>query len=162
MVVVVFLAAAATALAGGGKGGGRSGSSFDVPRGQWWKRAVMVENLKLSEGQVEKLDDLYVDYRKKDIKLRAEREIVEVDLQKILESKSPDYSAAEKLIDKYEDARSKMSKQRMLMLLGVRKVLTRDQYLKLKSTRSQKGYGGRGKGGKKQGGRGGKGEKSRR
>jgi len=114
----------------GGKGGGKG--ELGMPRGAWWQRPDVVKELSLSTKQKEKIEALTLTHRKEMIKLRADLELVEVDLDPLLAADKLDEKAIGKKMDEVEAVRAKISRSRMDMLFEIRKVLTRDQYLKLK------------------------------
>ena len=121
----------------GDKGGGGSGS-LGMPRGAWWERSSVVKQLNLSKEQQQKIQTIALAHRKEMIMLRAELEIKEVDLDPLLAADKLDEKKIKDTIGDIEVTRAKISKSRMNMLLEVRKVLTRDQYVKLKQYKGTK------------------------
>ncbi len=134
IIALVFLALpiAADAYAGGGKGGG---AGLGMPRGAWWQQESVVKSLSLSKKQQEKIEALTLAHRKEMIELRAQLELNEIDLDPLLSAGKLDEKAIAKKVDEIESVRAKISRSRMSMLIEIRKVLTRDQYLKLKELR---------------------------
>lgn len=146
ILMPLLLIAALTAATGsvqakqGGKRG--PGGEIGIPHGNWWTRANVQEKLKLSDKQIKQLETIGRDGRKQMVKLHAELELLNIDLEPIIGAKTFDRKAAEAVIDKMEGVRAKMAKQRITMLLDMREVLSQSQYLKLKEI---KGSGRRGK-----------------
>lgn len=157
-MVALMLPAVSYAQGPGGKGGDKG--EMGMPRGAWWQRQDVVKELGLSKKQQEKIETLTLAHRKDMIKLRAELELKEVDLDPLLSASKLDDKKIMALMGEIETVRSRISRSRIDMLYGIRKVLTRDQYLKLKQFKGRRsGKGQRGGGGaiKKPRGRGGAG-----
>jgi len=140
IVVAVAVPALVRAMPQGGKEGG---GGMQMPRGAWWQRAEIAKKVGLTDEQKDKIQKLATARRKGMIKLRAELELLEVDLDPLLEAEKLDEGAINKLVNQMEAVRAKIGKNRIDMLIQIRKVLTRDQYLKLKQIR---GPGGRDRG----------------
>jgi Spy/CpxP family protein refolding chaperone len=111
------------------------GDNIGIPHGRWWGRQRVRENLKLSDTQIEKLETISLTGRKEMIRLKADMEILGLELNPLMEAKKFDRAAVEAVIVKIEGIRAKMSKVRTKMLLDTREVLTQDQYKKLKEFR---------------------------
>jgi Spy/CpxP family protein refolding chaperone len=145
VMVALMLPAVAHAQGHGGKGGGKGGgkSELGMPRGAWWQRQDVVKELSLSSKQQEKIGTLTLAHRKDMIKLRAELELKEVDLDPLLSASKLDDKKIMALVGEIETVRSRISRSRIDMLYGIRKVLTRDQYLKLKQYKGRRQGKGR-------------------
>ncbi len=143
VVMVAMTALALPALAqprgpeGGGPGGG--GGELGMPAGAWWQRAALVKQIGLTEEQQQKIQQAFLEHRKKMIRLRGEIEIQELELEPLLSAKTLDEGKLEKVIDAIEKLRSKMSRERMEMLLTIRKTISAEQYEKLKGLRGRRG-----------------------
>jgi Spy/CpxP family protein refolding chaperone len=130
MVALMLPALAFAQGPGGRKSGGKGG--LGMPRGAWWQRQQVVKELGLSGKQQEKIETLTLAHRKEMIKLRSELQTKEVDLDPLLSASKLDDKKIMALMGEIETIRSRISRSRIDMLYGIRKVLTRDQYLKLK------------------------------
>jgi Spy/CpxP family protein refolding chaperone len=130
VAVLLIVPALAYAQGPGGKGGGKG--EMGMPRGAWWQRQEVAKELGLSNKQKEKIEELTLAHRKDMIKLRAELELKEVDLDPLLAASTLDDKKIMALMGEIETIRSRISRSRIEMLYGIRKVLSRDQYLKLK------------------------------
>jgi len=133
-VIAVLLVVPALAYAQGPEGKGEMG----MPRGAWWQRSQVVKELGLSNKQKEEIESLTLAHRKEMIKLRAELELKEVDLDPLLSASTLDDKKIMALVGEIETIRSRISRSRIEMLYGIRKVLTRDQYLKLKQLKDSR------------------------
>jgi len=130
--------------------GGMGGGGFHIgPSGMWWKNPMVVQRLTLTPEQTKKMDDIFQQSRLQLIDLRANVEKQEVMLEPVLSASTLDSVKAMAQIDKVADARASLEKADAKMLLGIRGVLTPDQWTKLRTH----GSGGPGAGG--QGGPGG-------
>lgn len=149
LMIVVMVATTALALPalaqprgpeGGGPGGpGGGGGELGMPHGAWWQRAAVVKQIGLTEEQQQKIQRAFLEHRKKMIRLRGEIEIQELELEPLLSAKKLDAGKLAKVIDAVEKLRSKMSRERMEMLLTIRKTISAEQYEKLKGLRGRRG-----------------------
>ena len=136
------------------RGGDRRGmgGAFHVgPEGMWWKNPRVVENLSLTPDQVKRMDGIFQESRLKLIDLRANVQKQEVMLEPLLSANTLDAPKAQAQIDKVADARAELEKANARMLLGIRGVLTPNQWTKLHDRRGPGEPGGpggmRGRGG---------------
>ncbi|MBT3182411.1 MAG: periplasmic heavy metal sensor [Deltaproteobacteria bacterium] len=136
VVVLVALIFSADAFARGGERGEMGGGGH---RGKWWKDAEVVKTLNLTEKQVEGINKISSDERRGQIKVRSDLEILRIDMDDAMEAKELDSGKVNKLIDKYASLKAQHAKGRMKSLLEIRKLLTQEQYLKLKAMRPERG-----------------------
>jgi Spy/CpxP family protein refolding chaperone len=155
----------------GGSGGFRDGgmgmgaSLRIAPPGMWWKSPAIVQKLTLTPDQTRKMDDIFQAARIQLIDLKANVEKQNVMLEPMLSANPPDTVKTLAQIDKVAQARAELEKANAKMLLGIRGVLTPDQWTKLRtggpgasSASGQPGGGGpgdRGRGPRGSGGGGG-------
>jgi Spy/CpxP family protein refolding chaperone len=145
---------------GGGMGMGRGmsmGRGYGAPSpqpglgpmergmGRWWKNPEMVEKLGVTADQQKKMDDIFQQHRLKLIDLNASVEREEVTLEPMMAADQPDEARIVAQIDKVAQARAELEKANARMLLGIRRVLTPDQWKKLQAEtpRPGRGPGGR-------------------
>ena len=124
-----------------GSGGmGMHPGSRIVPPGEWWKNPDTIQQLSLTADQQKKMDDIFQQSRLALIPLKANLEKQEVLLEPMLNANPPDSAKALAQISKVADARAELEKTNAKMLLGIRSVLTADQWTKLQtSERSRRG-----------------------
>ena len=120
----------------GGFHGVQQGGFHIGPQGMWWRNPMVVERLTLTPDQVKRMDGIFQESRLQLIDLRANVEKQEVMLEPLLSANPLDTVKAELQINKVADARADLEKANAKMLLGIRAVLTPDQWTKL-STRGQ-------------------------
>jgi len=111
---------------------GRQGGFHIGPQGMWWRNPRVVERLTLTPDQVKRMDGIFQESRLHLIDLRANVEKQEVMLEPLLSANPLDTAKAQAQIDKVADARADLEKANAKMLLGIRAVLTPDQWTRLR------------------------------
>lgn len=101
--------------------------------GRWWNNPQMVEKLALSSDQQKKMDDIFQQNRLKLIDLNATLRKEEVTLEPLVSADQPDEARILAQIDKVAQARAELEKANARFLLGIRRLLTPDQWKKLQA-----------------------------
>jgi Spy/CpxP family protein refolding chaperone len=109
--------------------------------GRWWKNPEMVEKLGVTADQQKKMDDIFQQHRLKLIDLNASVEREEVTLEPMMGADQPDEARIVAQIDKVAQARAELEKANARMLLGIRRILTPDQWKKLQAEAPRPGRG---------------------
>lgn len=104
--------------------------------GRWWKDPQMVEKLGVTADQQKKMDDIFQQHRLKLIDVTAAVEREEVTLEPMMAADQPDEARIVAQIDKVAQARAELEKANARMLLGIRRILTPDQWKKLQAERA--------------------------
>jgi protein CpxP len=123
------------------------------PGGRWWNSPEMVQKLNLNSDQQKRMDDIFQQNRLKLIDLNASLQKEEITLEPLVASDSPDEAKILAQIDKVAQGRAELEKANARFLLGIRRVLTPDQWKKLQAEGPQdapppmRGGGPRGPGG---------------
>jgi Spy/CpxP family protein refolding chaperone len=139
-----------------GPEGGPMGGGFHLgPAGMWWKNPMVVQRLTLTPEQTKKMDDIFQQSRLQLIDLKANVEKQQVMLEPLISANPVDTNRAMAQIDKVAQARAELEKADARMLLGIRAVLTPDQWTKLRDHQFGGGPGGQGGPGSGPGGQGG-------
>jgi Spy/CpxP family protein refolding chaperone len=115
-------------------GGMRSGLRIGPP-GIWWHNPDLVQKLNLTPDQQKRMDDILQQSRLQLIDLRANVEKQEVLMEPMLAANPPDTNKILAQIDHTAQARAELEKANAKMLLGIRNVLTPDQWTKLQAER---------------------------
>ena len=116
--------------------GGPMDSAFRiVPPGMWWKNPMVIQRLTLTPEQTKKMDDIFQQSRLQLIDLKANVEKQQVLLEPMLSANPLDSTKAMAQIDKVAQSRADLEKAHARMLLGIRTVLTPDQWTKLNDRR---------------------------
>jgi len=118
---------------GGGMGGGMGAMGRMGPGGMWWKNPTIVQRLTLTPEQTKKMDEIFQASRISLVDLKANVEKQELMLEPLLSANPPDTAKALAQIDKVAQARAALEKENARMLLGIRGVLTPDQWTKLRA-----------------------------
>ena len=112
------------------------------PHGRWWNNPEMAQKLGLTPEQQAKIDDVFQQSRLKLIDLNASLQKEEVILEPLVGADQPDESKILPQIDRVAQARAELEKANARMLLGIRRVLTPEQWKKLRAEeRSRPGMG---------------------
>jgi len=103
--------------------------------GTWWRNRNNIALLSLTEEQQQKMDDVFQQFRIKLIDLKATLEKEEAILEPLMKAERLDEIKVGMQIDKVADARAELEKGNSRMLLGIRVVLTPEQWDKLNSSK---------------------------
>ena len=107
--------------------------------GEWWKDSNIAKKLQLSDGQVTQLDQTFYDHKVKLIDYGAAMEKEDLNLQKLLDADVPNEGLVETQVDQVLAARGKLEREYTMMNLDLRKVLSIEQWRRLKSIREERG-----------------------
>lgn len=107
--------------------------ALGIPGGRWWTRPEMAQKLGLTADQTKKMDDTFQQYRLKLIDLNAAVQKEEAIMEPLVAAEQPDEAKIVAQIDKVAVARAELEKANARMLLGIRRLLTPEQWNKLKS-----------------------------
>jgi Spy/CpxP family protein refolding chaperone len=118
-----------------------------APGGMWWKDPATITALSLSDDQQKKMDTIFQDSRLRLIDLKANLDKQQVLLQPMLDANPPDTNKVLAQIDRVAQARAELEKANAKMLLGIRGVLSADQWTKLQATQKTRRMNYKGKGG---------------
>ncbi len=122
-------------LHGPGGPGGPGGSLRLGPPGRWWDDPEFVKKLGLSEDQQKKMDDIFNTNRLKLIDQFAAVQKEEATMEPLVAADPPDEAKLLAQIDRVAQARVELEKANARVLLGIRRQLTHEQWLKLKAER---------------------------
>ncbi len=107
------------------------------PPGKFWDNPEMVRRLNLTADQQKKLDDVFQQSRLKLIDLHAALEKEEAMLEPLMRAAQPDDSKVLPEIDRIAQARAELEKANARLLLGIRHVLTPEQWETLQRDQMQ-------------------------
>jgi Spy/CpxP family protein refolding chaperone len=103
------------------------------PPGIWWKNPDIIQKLTITPDQQKRMDDIFQQSRLQLIDLKAAVEREEVTLEPMLAANPPDTNRVLSQIDRVAQARAELEKANAKMLLGIRTILTPDQWTKLQA-----------------------------
>jgi Spy/CpxP family protein refolding chaperone len=99
--------------------------------GKWWKNSELVQKVGVSDQQVTQMEQIFQNSRTKLVDLRANLEKAEMALEPLMEADNPNEAQIGAAIDRVSQARAALEKEHAMMLVGIRKVLTLNQWKKL-------------------------------
>jgi Spy/CpxP family protein refolding chaperone len=96
---------------------------------KWWMSEQYIRELTLTQDQSRRIEEIF---QAKLPTLRAQKKALD-DAEKQFQAtmQRGNYSAAMEQVDQLEAARAALNRSRSLMLVNMRQVLTRDQWIKL-------------------------------
>jgi Spy/CpxP family protein refolding chaperone len=109
--------------------------------GKWWDDPQKAQQIGLSADQQKKMDDIFQQNKLKLIDLNASLQKQEEIMHPLMEAEQPDENKILSQIDAIAQARAELEKANARMLLGIRQVMTPDQWTKLKAMRESEGFG---------------------
>jgi len=121
------------------------GMMMPGPAGKWWNNPELARRLNLTADQQKRMDEVFQQNRLRLIDLHAAVEKEEAILDPLIEAANPDDAKVLPQIDRVAQARAELEKANARLLLGLRHVLTPEQWKKLASgERGPHGPEGRG------------------
>jgi Spy/CpxP family protein refolding chaperone len=109
-----------------------------LPPGRWWKNAEAVKAVGLNDGQIQKIETIFLDSRIKLVDIHASLEKEEIKLEPSLEADNPDENAVFSAIDRIAAARANLEKANAQMVFAIQRVLTPEQWKTLHELRSRR------------------------
>ncbi len=104
----------------------------DGPMGKWWLNPRMSEQLKLTDKEVNKLNEQYVESHRKMIDLKSNVKKERFELSNLLDSEPMDEGAVKAQFKKLEKARNSLSSERIDNLIASRKILGKKRFQQVK------------------------------
>lgn len=108
-----------------------AGRGNEMPQGKWWDRPELVKRIKLSQDQRRRMDDVFQQIRPKLIDLRAAVDKEEAAMEPLMDGAQLDDAKILPQIDRIADARAELEKAEARLVLGLRHVLTPEQWAML-------------------------------
>lgn len=115
----------------------RTGRFMGRGMGAWWKNPELAQKVGLSDDQTQQLEKISYQSKLQMIDLRATLEKEQLNLHQQLESDQPNEDSVLGQVDKVAEARAAIEKARVQTMLATRKVLTPDQWKKLRAARRE-------------------------
>ena len=110
------------------------------PPGRWWNNPQMVQRLGINSDQQKKMDDIFQQNRLRLVDLNASLQKDELILEPLVAAEQPDEAKILAQIDKVAQSRAELEKANARFLLGIRRVLTQDQWKKLQAETQQNAF----------------------
>jgi Spy/CpxP family protein refolding chaperone len=108
-------------------------SGQDVPAGKWWYNPKIRKNLSLSQNEIDQLDKLFANSRRKFIEFKSAVEREQFELDQLLSKKKVNNAAVRMQFQKLEQARKNLADERLTFVMGVRNILGSERFQQLKS-----------------------------
>lgn len=107
--------------------------SFHEGHGRWWDNPHMSKDIGLTDAQKKQMDAIFARYRQQLSDLKAKLDKDESAMRPMIEADHPDKGKILKQIDTIAQARANLEKTNARMLLGIRGVMTMDQWKTLRN-----------------------------
>ncbi len=103
------------------------------PPGRWWNNLAFASQLGLTPEQQKRMEMVFQQNRPTLINLNAAVRKAEADMEPLLAADQPDETRVLAQIDRIAQARTELEKANARMLLGMRRVLTQEQWTRLQA-----------------------------
>lgn len=110
---------------------------LEMPLGKWWKRPAVVESLKITPEQQERLDEVFSKNRRAFVDLKADVDRRTIDLEDLLAARDVDSKKIGAASEALEQARGRLGKARTMMVVEMRGILTEAQWQQIVDRRDQ-------------------------
>lgn len=114
-------------------GMGAMGMGMRIPGGKFWTNTELAQKIGLTTDQTQQMEKIFQDSRLQLIDKVAAVQKAEVQLEPMLQADRPDENAVLAQIDKIAQARADLEKTNARMMLGIRQVMSAEQWTKLKA-----------------------------
>jgi len=101
--------------------------------GKWWQRPEIAKQINLTDEEKTRLDNQFVESRRKMIDLKSNLEKEQFELENLLEAKDLDEKAVRKQRQRLEEARSALGAERFELILQTRKILGYERFQQVKA-----------------------------
>ena len=108
-------------------------SSLASLSGTWWRTPLYAKAFDLTADQQKRMDDVFQDSRVRLITLDADLKVQEATLEPLMSAERLDEAKTLAQIDRVAQARAELEKANARMLLGLRMVMTSEQWDKLQT-----------------------------
>jgi len=113
--------------------------AFDTPigGGKWWYRPAVKDTLQLTLDQINKINKVWIEHRKRIIDIRGDIEKAYLDLESIMGQPMVDTQAAYRLAERLGQLQATRTEERIRMAVEIRQQLSIEQFEKLKGLRRE-------------------------
>ena len=112
------------------------------PRGRWWNNPELVQKLGLTADQQKKMESVFQQSRPTLMDLSGTVHTEEMAMGPLLSADTPDENKILAQIDRVAQARAQLEKANARMLLGLRRLLTPEQWKTLQAEEPNRDFGG--------------------
>jgi Spy/CpxP family protein refolding chaperone len=100
--------------------------------GKWWYRPAIKDKLQLTLDQVERINKIWIEHRKRIIDTKGETEKTYLDLENLMDQPAVDEQEAYRLAERLGQLQAQRTEARIKMTIDIRQELTVEQFDKLK------------------------------
>jgi len=105
--------------------------------GKWWYRPAVKEKLQLTPDQINKINKIWMEHRKRIIDIRSDLEKCYLDLENLMSQPMVDTQDAYKLAERLGQLHARKIEERIKMTIDIRKELSIEQFEKLKGLKRE-------------------------
>ena len=103
----------------------------NVPSGRWWRNARVVQELSLTSGEKQRLENAYQNSRRKLIQKKGRVETEQIELENLMGRRKINEKAIRAQNRKLEKARSDLADEKFAFVIEVRKIIGHERFQKL-------------------------------
>jgi len=104
----------------------------EMMHGKWWNNSSMADELKLTDSEKKRLDEKYIEGRRKMIHLKSAVEKERLELDFALDEQDTNKARINEHYDRLEKARTELSKTRFGLLIEMRDIIGVKRFQTLK------------------------------
>ena len=105
--------------------------------GKWWYRPTVKDKLQLTPDQINKINKVWIEHRKRIIDIKGDIEKSYLDLENIMGQPMVDTQEAYKLAERLGQLQARRTEERIRMAIGIRQELSIEQYEALRGLRRE-------------------------
>lgn len=105
--------------------------------GKWWYRPGVKDKLQLTPDQINKINKIWMEHRKRIIDIKSDIGKTYLDLENIMAQPMADRQGAYKLAERLGQLHSQQTEERIRMAIDIRQGLSIEQFEKLKGLRRE-------------------------
>ena len=105
--------------------------------GKWWLQPAIKDKLQLTLDQIEKINKIWIEHRKRIIDTRGEIEKTYLDLENLMDQAAVDKQEAYQLAERLGQLHAQQAEQRIKMTIDIRQELSVEQFDKLKGLKAE-------------------------
>jgi Spy/CpxP family protein refolding chaperone len=105
--------------------------------GKWWYRPGVKDALKLTPDQIDKINTIWMEHKKRIIDIKSDIGKTYIDLENMMSQPMTNRQEAYKLAERLAQLHSQQTKNRIKMAIDIRQELSIEQFEKLKGLRAE-------------------------
>ena len=105
--------------------------------GKWWYRPGVKDALKLTPDQIDKINTIWMEHKKRIIDIKSDIGKTYLDLENMMSQPMTDRQEAYKLAERLAQLHSQQTENRIKMAIDIRQELSIEQFQKLKGLRRE-------------------------